>query len=132
MRVTYWNPDIAKELATKEAMVRLKKAGNVLAGKVRENLRSAIKHSYNRPVYQSGPYAGKYWTARDAGELLKSVRVTEDYEGIHNNILIICGHSKAYYAAMFEYAADPSRGVRFFRPAISSSRATMKAVLENG
>lgn len=132
-RITYWNPELAKEIVTGQAMIRLRKAGNILKYQVKANLTAAIKNpNYSRPPYKSGPYAGKWWTARDAGELRKSVRVAEDREGIHNNILIICGNSKAYWATMYEYATSPKRGKKFFRPALSSSRSAMKAVLENG
>ena len=132
-RVTYWNLDLGKELATKEAMRRLRLAGGILKRSIKANLVVAIKDgTYSRPPYKSGPYAGKWWTARDAGELVRSVRVAEDAEGVHNNILIICGNSKAYWATMYEFATNPKRGRKFFRPAISTSRSSMKAVLENG
>jgi hypothetical protein len=132
-RVTYWNPELAKEIVTGQAMIRLRKAGNILKDQIKSNLTAAIKNpNYSRPPYKTGPHAGKWWTARDAGELRKSVRVVEDFEGVHDNILIICGNSKAYWAAMYEFATSPKRGKKFFRPALSSSRSKMKAVLENG
>lgn len=143
MRVTYWNPDLAKEIVTKEAMIRLEKAGKLLAAKVQSNLNAAIKNkTYSRPVYKGGYVnghyvlgavnAGKWWTAREAGQLSRSVRTALDYEGIHHNILIIAGNATAYYPAMFEYAKTTKRGKPFFRPAIASTRSAMKAVLENG
>ena len=132
-RTAYWNPKVADEVVMSEAMRRLELAGETLAGAIKDKLKSVIKDPYySRPVYKTGKHAGKWWTARDAGELLKSVRVVKKYDSIHRNILIICGHSKAYYAAMFEYAATPARGVPFFRPALSSSRRHMKRILENG
>lgn len=132
-RVTYWNPDLAKEIVTGQAMIRLRKAGELLKDNVKSKLTSVIKNpDYNRPVYKTGKNAGKWWTSRVATELRESCRVVEKNDKIHNNILVICGHSKAYWAAMFEYAATPARGTKFFRPAISQSRSKMKDILENG
>lgn len=135
-RVAYIHREIADEVVMDEAMRRLRYAGNVLATKVRDNLRAAIKNpNYSRPPYKTGKYAGKWWTARDAGELLKSVRVTEkegDNKIGHRNLWVMCGNSKAYWAAMYEYSQTPTRGKKFFRPAIASARNRMKSILENG
>lgn len=136
MRVTYIHKEPASEIVMAEAQRRLMKAANILKDNVRSNLKAVIKNpNYSRPVYKTGKYAGKWWTARDANELLNSVRIVQkntDIERGHRNIWIMCGHSKAYWAAMFEFATDPKRGKKFFRPAIASSRPKMKSVLENG
>jgi len=145
--------EIADNVVMAEAMRRIELAGNVLAAKIRSNLESAInkattreariktkkgyvsrtvKRYRSRPMYESGDYAGKWWTARDAGELLKSIRVVKKFDSIHRNIWIVVGNSKAYYAAIFEYATDPKRGHKFYRPALASARPTMKSVIENG
>jgi hypothetical protein len=125
--------EIADEVVMAEAMRRLQVAGEILAEKIRSNLRSQIKNpNYSRPPYKTGRYAGKWWTARDAGELLKSVRTVTRNDSIHRNIWIICGNSKAYYSAIYEYATDPKRGKKFYRPALAASRSKMKSVIENG
>jgi len=134
-------------------MRRLQAAGEILAAKIKSNLQSAINTAttreariktksgfvtktvpryQSRPPYKTGKYAGKWWTARDAGELLRSVRVVTKKDSTHRNIWIIVGNSKAYYSAMFEYATDPKRGKKFYRPALASARPAMKSVIENG
>jgi len=129
----YIQRDIADNVVMVEAMRRLEAAGEVLAEKIRSTLRSQIKNpNYSRPPYRSGPYAGKWWTARDAGELLRSVRVVTKKDSIHRNVWIICGNSKAYYSAIYEYATSPLRGKKFYRPALASVRPRMKSVIENG
>ena len=125
--------EIADNVVMAEAMRRLEVAGNVLATQIKSNLRAQIKNpNYSRPPYKTGPYAGKWWTARDAGELLRSVRVVKKNDSIHRNIWIIVGNSKAYYSAIYEYATDPKRGKKFYRPALAASRSKMKSVIENG
>jgi len=128
----FWNPQPALEIATEIGMQRLNQAGEVLAAKVRSNLRTIIKNpAYSRPVYKTGKSAGKWWTARDAGEMLKSVRVVSKSIG-ERNVWVIVGHSKAYYATMFEYATTIKRGKAFFRPAIAASKARMRQIIERG
>jgi len=125
--------EIADEVVMKEAMRRLEAAGEVLAAKIRSNLQAQIKNpNYSRPPYKTGKYAGKWWTARDAGELLRSVRVVTKKDSAHRNVWIITGNSKAYYSAAYEYSTDPARGKKFYRPALASSRSKMKSVIENG
>lgn len=125
--------EIADEVVMGEAMRRLEMAGEVLAAKIRSNLQAQIKNpNYSRPPYKTGKYAGKWWTARDAGELLRSVRVVTKKDSTHRNVWIITGNSKAYYSAIYEYATDPTRGKKFYRPALASSRSKMKSVIENG
>lgn len=145
--------EIADEVVMGEAMRRLEMAGEVLASKIEQNLIAQInpadtrvakiktKNGYtyktvkrykSRPEYETGKYPNKWWTARDAGELLRSVRVVRKDDSTHRNVWVIVGNSKAYYSAMFEYATDPTRGKKFYRPALASSRSRMKSVIENG
>jgi hypothetical protein len=145
--------EIADNVVMGEAMRRLEMAGHILASKIEQNLiaqinpadtriaRIKIKNGYtsrvvkryrSRPAYVTGKYAGKWWTARDAGELLRSVRVVTKKDSGHRNVWVIVGNSKAYYSAMFEYSIDPARGKKFYRPALASSRSKMKSVIENG
>lgn len=135
--------EIADNVVMGEAMRRIEMAGHILASKIEQNLIAQIKDTnYSRPIYKGayikgkyvpgGRYAGKWWTARDAGELLRSVRVVTKKDSTHRNVWVIVGNSKAYYSAMFEYSTDPSRGKKFYRPALASSRSRMKSVIENG
>ena len=135
---TYWNPKVTVEQPTKIAGERLSQAAELLADKTRTNLRTIIQHQVSRPVYGDRRYrgkvskdAGKWWTARDAGELLKSVRVVKK-EDNPLNVWVMVGQSKAYYSAMFEFASSVKRGKAFFRPAIASCRRKMINIIEKG
>lgn len=139
MRVTFWNPKLADVDVIPSAMLRLELAGNILADRTRQNLRALIRrpgmvgrYALNRPVYRRGKYAGRSWTARQAGDLLASVRVVKHYSSNIRNIWVMVGNKKVYYGLPFEYATRPAYGRPFFRPAIESSRALMKSVIEGG
>ena len=133
MSHVYINREIADNVVMGEAMRRLEAAAEILKTKLQSTLKSQIKNpNYSRPPYKSGPYAGKWWTARDAGELLRSVRVVKRFDSGHRNIWIIAGNSKAYYSSAYEYSTNPLRGKKFYRPALASARPKMKSVIENG
>lgn len=134
--VKYWNPEIADDLINEIVMNRLERIGDVLAYQVKSTLRTQIKNpNYSRPPYKSGKYAGRWWTARDAGALLDSVRVVKRKQDIkrgHRNVWVIAGNSKAYYAPIYEYSKNPARGKKYFRPSISRAMPRMKAILSKG
>lgn len=138
MRVSNWNPQAYDGEIMGASMERLRAAAEVVAEKTRTNLRGIIRHETSRPVYKKGPYAGEPWTARTAGALLKTVRVVEKTEKnatlIYQigNIRVYCGNFLVYYALAFEYAASSKRGKAFLRPALNSSKETIKSILENG
>jgi hypothetical protein len=86
------------------------------------NLRSKIgigkTKGINRPIYKTGKYAGKYWTAREFGNLIKSIRVVEktSEQGKivdQKNVRVYAGTKMAYYASIFEYGSKTA----FLRPA---------------
>lgn len=132
MRISYWNPSVIEDEVVPRAMERLEGAARVLAEKTRANLRKAIKHSYSRPPYKTGPYAGRSWTAREAGALEKTVRVVRKYGDANGrNVRVYVGNYDVYYAQIFEFSLPP-KGKAFFRPAINASRAEMKDVIQNG
>jgi len=105
-----------------------------------------VRRYQSRPIYRTNTtnkdgsphkiskYAGKWWTARDAGELLRSVRVVKPLtpDPKDRNIWVVVGNSKAYYAAIFEYSTDPNHGHKFYRPALASAKPRIKSVIENG
>ena len=128
MRISNWNPQQYDGQFINASMGRLKKAANVVADKARARCPVG---TISRPIYKSGPYAGQPWTARDAGQLKRSIRVTEKrgQSGIpmRRNIRIYAGNRLAYYAAIVEYS-----GKRFLRTALNSSKAEIKQILENG
>jgi len=128
----FWNPQAVNKMADKVASERMQAAATVLAEKTRSNLQAIIQHAISRPAYKRGKDAGKWWTARDAGELLRSVRIVQNVKAGVHNIWVMVGQKKAYYATMFEYATRPGRGQKFFRPAIAASKAKMKSIIERG
>lgn len=80
MRVASWDPSVLDGFEG-IAYDRLLEAAYVVKDKTVQKLRSQIGSKkttgIDRPVYKRGPYAGQYWTARQFGNLLKSVRVVE-------------------------------------------------------
>ena len=94
----------------------------------------------SRPMNKTGPYAGQPYTARDAGQLKRSVRVVERKEDKYSVELaqfktlgpnfglvrVYAGHFLAYYARIVEHYTP------FMRPAIDSVRGQVKNILENG
>ena len=114
-------------------MDRLEAAALRIAMETRRNLRARIGSGkttgITRPMYKSGPYAGQYWTARNFGELVQSIRVvrkrTAGGKALSKklNIRVYAGHKAAYYARIFEYSKP------FMRPAIDSTLAEVREIL---
>lgn len=129
-RVSNWNPQKFDGEFANASMDRLRKAANVIA----DNARSLCPiGTLSRPIYKRGPYAGQPWTARDAGALKKTIRVTEklDQQGKPlaegRNIRVYAGNWLRYYAQIVEYA-----GKKFMRPALNRSKNQVRDILENG
>lgn len=80
-------------------------------------------------MYRRGPYAGQPWTARDAGQLKKSIRVTQKkLKGGRaawksKDVRIYAGHYLAWYANIVEHSKP------FMRPAVAASLSTVKSIL---
>ena len=136
MRVENWSWREADKMVVNASRKRLKKAAEVMADRVRRNCPVG---TISRPMYRSGPYAGQPWTKRDAGELKKSVRVVERNEekygfalahfkslGNYGDVRVYVGHYLAWYAHVVEYTRP------FMRPAVASTKAQVKNILENG
>lgn len=114
MRVAKWNPSKYDDKFYDVAYERLKDGAEILAEEIR---RVCPVGTISRPMYKTGPYAGQKWTARDAGQLKRSVRVVEKKERwgfeVHRarNVRVYVGHYLAYYARIVEYSKP------FVRPA---------------
>lgn len=138
MRVSNWRPEQFDGEFMNASMDRLRDAAEVIASKAKSNLASAIKHAVSRPPYKTGDYANEPWTAREAGSLLKSVRIVEKKEtygtlmATFRNIRVYVGNYLVYYALPFEYATTRKRGKAFLRPALNASKTEIKSILENG
>lgn len=129
MRVEGWSPGPITAEIEKKAMDRLAKAGEVVASKARQN----VPVGKNRPLYKGG----KAWTARIAGTLKKSIRVTRLKDDPKLNIRVYAGARKsdeltAYYAHMVELGTVNMRARPFLRPALNASKAQIKSIVENG
>jgi hypothetical protein len=133
MRLENWNPNAFDETFDDVAKERLEEAAELIAGATRQNLRSLIgagkTTGISRPVYRKGPYAGQPWTAREFGQLLKSVRVTKKQDKWghemwrRKNIRVYCGNYLAYYARIFEFSKP------FMRPAFYGKLSEVKTII---
>jgi hypothetical protein len=128
----FWNPQPAVNIATAIGTERMGRAAIVLKDKIKSNLSTIIKHQVSRPMYKTGDDKEKWWTARDAGELMHSVRIVSSPDPKQRNIWVIAGSKKAYYAVMFERASTPARGKAYFRPAIAATKHEMITIIEKG
>jgi len=137
-----YDPERLLSMATAQAEVRFDAAANILQNQIKNNLRSIIRAEHNRPVTkQSRPgskydVSGVWWTVRDAGELLHSVRVVKQHKSNGEpSIWVMVGNKKAYWAAMFEYSKGNAKGYRgrpYWRPAIATSKPKMTEIWEKG
>ncbi len=126
MRVSNWNPNVADEAFENVAIERLVKAAEIL----KENTRRRCPvGTISRPIYRRGHYAGQPWTARDAGQLKRSIRVTRKHSKTgkplmrKRSIRVYAGHYLAYYASIVEHSRP------FMRPALAQSIAAMRAAI---
>lgn len=131
MRVENWDPKVLNEFKG-VAYDRLLTASYLVKDTTARRLRGQIKRNINRPVYKTGPYAGEPWTARHAGEMLRSVRVVQKKEDMDpqtaakvadfTNIRVYTGNFLAYYADIFEFTTP------FMRPAFNDSLSEVKSI----
>jgi hypothetical protein len=133
MRVEYWDPEAGYKDFSHISHERLLTAAYVIKDATVRHLRSQIGKGkttgINRPVYLTGDYAGQPWTAREFGQMLKSVRVVEKEESgvevvkLADNVRVYAGHFLAFYANIFEYY-EP-----FMRPAMEETLNEVKQIL---
>jgi hypothetical protein len=129
MRVSNWNPQKFDGEFMNTSMDRLRKAAEVVASKARAKCPVG---TITRPIYKTGKYAGRPWTARDAGALKKTIRVVEKKEAGSQimkarDVRIYAGNYLVYYAKIVEY-----NGKHFLRPALNESKNEIRDILENG
>lgn len=127
MRFEYWNPNKLNEHFEDVAIKRLVMAAEFIAKKAR--IKCPNKLNLSRPPYKTGKYAGRDWTARDAGQLKKSIRVvrkrTKSGKAFSRkrNVRVYIGNYRAYYAKIVEFNQP------FLRPAFYTSMPEMKAII---
>ena len=122
----HWNPKLAEHEIMGRAMDRLEEAAKAMASVVKD---ATPEGSVTRPMYKTGPYAGKYWTARDAGSLKRSVRTARKEGSTARNVRIIVGHRKAYYGKIIEFGINGNQHQGFFRKSINRGKRIAKNIL---
>ena len=126
MRVEAWNPNSMDQEFENVAIERLVEAAEVVASNAR---RKCPVGTVSRPIYKRGPYAGQVWTARDAGQLKRSIRVvrkkTKSGKAFskRRDVRVYAGHYLAYYARIVEYSRP------FLRPGLYASTAEIKSIV---
>ncbi len=133
MRVEYWDTEGAYRDFSNVSKERVLKAAHVIKRAVARHLRSQIGKGkttgINRPVYLTGKYAGENWTAREAGRMLKSIRVVQDKEHFGREVFgigttrIYAGDYLAFYADIFEFYRP------FMRPAVEEVLGQVKEIM---
>lgn len=119
----------------KLGMVRLKEAAEIIQEEAKIILASRIKGpSITHPAYKTGEYAGVEWTEREAGAMLKTIRVVSKYNASDRNVWIMAGNDKTWWAVQMEYGKGDWRGGKrsFLRSAINKSIPKIKILIENG
>jgi hypothetical protein len=126
MRVENWNPNVADQEFENVAIERLVEAAEVVADEAR---RRCPVGTVTRPMYKTGRYAGKEWTARDGGQLKGSIRVTQKKSkggkplSKKRNVRVYAGHYWAYYANIVEHYKP------FMRTALANSLSAVKSII---
>lgn len=126
MRVEHFNPNKYDQMFENTSINRLIEAAEVIADKTRQ---LCPVGTITRPMYRTGKYKGQKWTARDAGQLKKSVRVVKKKTksgkafSKKRNVRVYVGNFLAYYAKIVEHYRP------FLRPAFYSSIPTVKAII---
>jgi hypothetical protein len=130
-----FNFDQYDELIANSCMSRMHAA----ASEIQTQAILKIKKSYKnrRPVYKKGPYAGQIYTARDNDIMAKTIRVVEkrgEHGLVGRNVLVIAGNFKTWWATQMEFGRGAWKGGAspFMRPALTASKANVKAILESG
>lgn len=126
MRVEAWNPNKMDETFENVAIDRLIAAAEVVARHARQKCPVG---TISRPMYKKGIYAGQPWTARDAGQLKRSIRVvrkkTKSGKAFSRkrDVRVYAGHYLAYYAQIVEFTRA------FMRPALAQSLSEIKTII---
>ena len=126
MRVENWNPNRWDQTFEDVAIDRLVEAAEVVADVARKRCPTG---TISRPMYKSGPYAGQDWTARDAGQLKRTIRVvrkkTKSGKAFtkKRNVRVYAGTKLAYYASIVEHSRP------FMRPSLNASIPEIKNII---
>ena len=85
-------------------------------------------------AYKKGAAVGKYWTARHYRAMVHTIRVVRKYNETSRDVRIYAGNKKTWWALQMEYGRGGWKGGAkpFLRPAIRSSIAQIKVIIESG
>lgn len=124
MRIAAWNPKAGDREIMGNAMDRLERAGEVVANAARQRVPVGV----SRP----GTKGGNDWTARESGALKKSIRVVRLHGDPKRNVRVYAGNREVFYARFVETGTVKMKAKPYLRPALNSSKAEIKRILENG
>ena len=107
----------------KTAMGRVEKAAEAIRDAAKSN---CVVGTVTRPA------KGAYWTERSPGAMKATIRVVRK-EG-KNNVRVYAGNKKTWWAVQMEYGRGGWKGGArpFLRPAIASTKGTVKSIIEGG
>jgi HK97 gp10 family phage protein len=128
MRLENWHPDLASDEITHECMNRLEKAGKLVAARARHK----APVGEDRPPYKNG----KPWTARKAGTLRDSIRVTRLKGDPNMTIRVYAGSRQsdkltAYYAPWVEFGTSKKAANPFMRSSLNESETGIMSIMES-
>lgn len=129
MRVVNWAPEKITAEVEKKAMDRLEKAGEVVAAKARQ------KFPLGAPPPTVSRKSKKPWMPMSKGDLEKSIRVKRLPGDPKLNIRVYAGgrwKGAPFYAHMIEFGTAKMGARPFLRPALNSSKSSIKSIMENG
>lgn len=109
---------------------RMEKAAAVI--QMQAILKCKKSYDNRRPVYKTGAYAGKVYTARDMDIMAKTIRVVRRDD--KKDVRVYVGNFKTWWAVQMEFGRGAWKGgpKPFLRPAVAASRSRIKVILESG
>jgi len=126
VRVENWNPNKMDETFENVAIERLVEGAEIVANRARSKVRVG---TLSRPIYKTGPKAGKEYTSREAGRLKKSIRVTRlktksgKAFSKKRNVRIYAGKKDTDYHFVIEFRYP------FLRTSLYSSISEIRSVI---
>lgn len=131
MRLENWDPTVFDdyiELCYEGLLEAAYEVKDDAVRKLHSQIGAGKTTGINRPVYKRGKYAGQFWTARQFGNLIASIRVTEKKDRQGNaerqNVRVYAGNKMAYYGPIFEYDKP------FLRPAFYKTVNKLTAICQ--
>ena len=133
-KIINWNTAAFEKECIDVTMDLLMVAATLIVGDAKRILASKGNKGFNRPVYQSGAYPGRSWTARQAGAMVKTIRAVRKRGDTSRNVWIMAGNYVTWWALQLEYGrgAWKGRAKSFLRPAMANAPKHLQSVLAAG